>query len=159
MKFATPNPSPSKRAAARQISHVTPLTKKQRLFSPNSPRTPDKFNSRFRPPGPFSQPSPSINDSLADTSMNSSLGAGDGGVSGSNTVSQSQVIDSEDVMMCSPPRIERLQLFDYPRTPISIARSSGIHVADSKLRANRPQRGMTSWNRYTDLICCILCAC
>jgi len=29
-------------------------------------------------------------------------------------------------MGCSPPRMERLQLFDYPRTPLSIARSCGL---------------------------------
>ena len=127
---------------------MTPLTKKQRLFSPTSPRTPDK--SRFHPSSLFSQPSPS--DSLADTStdkINCSVGSGDIQASSGNAVYQSYpAVDSEDVMMCSPPRIERLQLFDYPRTPISIARSSGIHVADSKLRTNRQQRGMNSWNRY-----------
>lgn len=31
-------------------------------------------------------------------------------------------------MMVSPPRLERLQLLDYPRTPLSIARSSGLHL-------------------------------
>ena len=37
-------------------------------------------------------------------------------------------ISGEDVMMNSPPRLERLQLLDYPRTPLSIARSSGLQV-------------------------------
>ena len=31
-----------------------------------------------------------------------------------------------DIMMTSPPRLERLQLLDYPCTPLSIVRSSGF---------------------------------
>ena len=60
-------------------------------------------------------------------------------------------IDSDDIMMCSLPRIERLQLFDYPRTPASIARSSGMHLSatsQSKLRTSKHPIKLNSWSRY-----------
>ena len=147
MRFATPNPSPSKRTCARQSSYGTPHSKKQRLFSPTSPSTPDKFNTEgFHPSNLFSRLSPSLSDSF-DTSMdsmNSSLG--------NTTHSVAKEVSGSDVMMCSPPRIERLQLFDSPRTPGSIARSSGIHVApptQNQLHTSKqPKRPASHWSRY-----------
>lgn len=157
MKFATPNPSPSKRTAVRQGSCVTPLNKKQRLFSPTSPGTSDKFDTRFRPSNLFSQPSPSDSFDTSIDSMNCSLGCSDSQTHRDTANSQDDGVVSDDVMMCSPPRIERLQLFDYPRTPASIARSSGIHVAahnQSQSRNSRQPKGLNSWNRYDHLVVC-----
>ena len=164
MKFATPNPSPSKRAAARQGSNVTPLTKKQRLFSPTSPGTPDKFGTSFRPSNLFSYASPPPGESFNNSvdSMNCSLGDHDCQVPSAIANSQCCPTDSNDVMMCSPPRIERLQLFDYPRTPASIARSSGMHVSSgnqSRLQASRQPIGRNSWNRYCQLSFQVKCLC
>lgn len=151
MNFATPNPSPSKRAAA-QGSNVTPVTKKQRMFSPTSPKTPDKFSTEFRPSNIFARLPPagdSFNTSI--DSMNCSLSNTGSPVLSDCNDSQIRVVGSGDVIICSPPRIERLQLFDYPRTPASIARSSGVHVSASNQRKDqiiRQSRGVNPWNRY-----------
>lgn len=145
MKFATPNPSPSKRTSAHQSSYGTPHSKKQRLFSPTSPSTPDKFNTGFHPSNLFSRVSPGLSDSF-DTSMDCMNGS-----LGNTTHPVTKEICGDDVMMCSPPRIERLQLFDSPRTPASIARSSGIHVVpvtQNQLHTSRQPKRPTSWSRY-----------
>ena len=83
-----------------------------------------------------------------DTSMDS-LNGSLGNSNGAHPIPKE--ICEGDVMMCSPPRIERLQLFDSPRTPGSIARSSGIHVApasQNQLHASRQPKRPTSWSRY-----------
>lgn len=100
------------------------LLKRQRLFSPSSPSTPDKFLARYRSPV---RPSPSLRlflDSSCDslTALNE-LAALEEANQRNNS--------SQDVMVLSPPRLERLQLLDYPCTPLSIARSSGIQVGGS----------------------------
>lgn len=152
MKFATPNPSPSKLPAVRQCSNVTPLIKKQRLFSPTSPTLTDEFGSTIHPCNLFSHPSPSPSDSFSNSidSMNCSLDNNDCQVSSDITNSQGCPVDSDDVLKCSPPCIERLQLFDYPRTPASIARCSGVHVSvsnQSRLWTSRQPTGLNSWKR------------
>ena len=111
--FLTPNPSPSKRPSAHQISTPPQLLKRQRLFSPSSPVTPDKFPVNFHSPA---RPSPRP---FLDTSCDSLTALNELAV---NDASR------DDIMMMSPPRIERLQLLDYPCTPLSIARSSGMQV-------------------------------
>ena len=142
MKFATPNPSPSKQTARYQSSYGTPHSKKQRLFSPTSLRTPDKFDVNFHP----SYLSPSLDNTSMD-GVNGNLS--------SSTRLISKGICGCDVMMCSPPRIERLKLFDSPRTPGSIARSSGIHVAASnqnQLETNRHPKRLNSRSRYVSSV-------
>ena len=154
MKFATPNPSPSKQTSACQSSCGTPHSKKQRLFSPTSPSTPDKFNTNFHPSNLFSRISPSHLSDSFDTSMDSMNGS-----LGSTTHPITKEICGGDIMMCSPPRIERLQLFDSPRTPASIARSSGIHVApasQNQLHTGRQPKRPTSWSRYVSSVHVVL---
>ena len=134
--------------SARQGSYGTPHCKKQRLFSPTSPSTPDEFDTKFHPSNLFSHPSPCLSDSF-DTSvdsMNGSLGH-----SHCPIPEESYGMEPGDVMMRSPPRIERLQLFDSPRTPASIARSSGIHVSansQNQPHTNRQPKRPNSWSRY-----------
>ena len=151
MRFATPNQSPSKQTCARQSSYGTPHSKKQRLFSPISPSTPDKFNTDgFHPSNLFSRLSPSLSDSF-DTSMDSMNNTNS---LGNTTHPVAKEVCGSDVMMCSPPRIERLQLFDSPRTPGSIARSSGIHMAlptQNQLHTSKqPKRPASHWSRYVE---------
>ncbi len=96
-----------------------PLMKKQRLFSPSSPTTPDKFPAHFRSPmRPSLSPAICLDFSCDSPSSQTEMVAkGDS--------------SSDSSMICSPPRIERLQLYDYPRTPLSIARSCGLAVKEN----------------------------
>ena len=109
-EYVTLSPSPSKRPTTSLFNSFTPppLLKRQRLFSPSSPTNPDKFPIDFQSPV---RPSVSPNPYL-----------------GSSCDSLNEMAAKGDAMLSSPPRLERLQLFDYPRTPLSIARSSGLHV-------------------------------
>lgn len=118
--FFTPNTSPSKRPAPVCLIALCetppPLHKRQRLFSPSSPATPDKFPAYFRSPV---RPSPISPRPTLDSSVDS--------MTALNEMAAHEVC-SNDVMVTSPPRLERLRLLDYPRTPLSIARSSGLQV-------------------------------
>lgn len=150
MSFATPDSSPPRRATVHlnnSFCETPPLNKKQRLLSP-SPQTPDKSLCNFRPTSLFSQDSPSPNN----LSFNSSSESIDS-VLKDSTKSNGQDDDS-DVMMLSPPRLERLQLFDYPRTPLSIARSSGLQVP-SDMSAQR-LKNKSSLLRYAHVCSCVL---
>lgn len=118
MSFATPYHSPSRSHQSAlpfndSMSDSPPL-KQQRLFSPSpSPSTPEKPRPRRPLTNPFSLPSPSYalyNSPLRDAT------------NGRN-----------DIMMTSPPRIERLQLFDYPCTPVSLAKQCGMLSKESFL--------------------------
>lgn len=112
----TPNPSPSKHLQVPLCETPPPMLKRQRLFSPSSPVTPDKFPVNFHSPA---RPSPRP---FLDSSCDSLTALNEMATYDAN---------SNDIMMTSPPRIERLQLLDYPCTPLSIARSSGLHVPPS----------------------------
>ena len=124
--FLTPNPSPCKRPPGCQISTPPQLLKRQRLFSPSSPVTPDKFPVNFHSPA---RPSPRP---FLDTSCDSLTALNEMAAHDSSR---------DDIMMTSPPRIERLQLLDYPCTPLSIARSSGMQVPSSGSDCPRGVRG------------------
>lgn len=122
----TPYPSPTKRPTVSQVplcETPPPLLKRQRLFSPSSPATPDKFPLNFQSP---IRPSP--RSFLLDSSSDS--------LTALNEMAVHQGNNGYDVMMTSPPRLERLQLLDYPRTPLSIARSSGLQVPASSSSGN-----------------------
>ena len=123
----TPNTSPTKRGC-----HETPppLLKRQRLFSPSSPATPDKFPAHFHSPAhPSRSPRPFL-DSSCDS------------ITALNEMATYEA-DSNDIMMLSPPRLERLQLLDYPRTPLSIARSSGLQFPSA---SDSPREGRRKHN-------------
>lgn len=135
--YLTPNHSPSK----RPIWHVSlcestpprPILKKQRLFSPSSPATPDEFPASFCSPiHPSASPRPFL-----DSSCDSLTG-----------LNEMAAYKSNDVMVTSPPRLERLQLLDYPRTPLSIARSSGLQVPSSS--ENSPRSASRQQNMKTE---------
>ena len=119
--FITPNPSPSKCLAVSGVETPPPCLKKQRLFSPSSPVTPDKFPASFQSP---TRPSQTISPRLFLDSSCDSLTA-------LNEMDYSSEMGKSDIMITSPPRLERLQLLDYPRTPLSIARSSGLQMASN----------------------------
>ncbi len=45
--------------------------------------------------------------------------------------------EESDVMITSPPRLERLRLFDFPCTPASLAKSAGLLHKESILHRYR----------------------
>ena len=105
MSFATPSSSPSRRASLKLLDSSlcdSPPLKQQRLFSP-SPGTPSKNFS------PFSYNRDSLHSLTSRRPLRDSNKTG-----------------NDDIMMFSPPKLERLQLFDSPQTPMSIAKSSGM---------------------------------
>lgn len=105
MSFATPSSSPSRRTSLKLLDSSlcdSPPLKQQRLFSP-SPSTPNKTSPQF------SHNKDSLHSLTARRPLRDS----------NNT-------SNNDIMMCSPPKLERLQLFDSPQTPMSIAKSSGL---------------------------------
>ena len=126
-EFATPCTSPSKRPSSYHNSSLDtppPMFKKQRLFSPSSPKTPDnKLSSPFHRSKVLCRRSPSPCNFSFNSSTDSYNGEAMGHVNESGCG-----MDSDDIMVCSPPKEERLQLFDYPRTPLSIVRSSGLQM-------------------------------
>ncbi len=122
MNFATPQSTPPKYMDSSFCE--TPLHKRQRLFSPQSP---EDLLSTFRPTSLFSQDSPSSHGS-PNTSCDS--------------VDSLLKDPPNDSLMVSPPRLERLQLFDYPRTPLSIARSSGVQVQTPGKSVQRPTKSL-----------------
>ena len=108
MSFATPHSSPSRPTALKSMDSSfcdSPPLKQQRLFSP-SPGTPTKTLPPFR----------HIGASLSHAQ---------------SPLRDSTNTSGDDVMMCSPPKIERLQLFDSPQTPMSIAKNSGLLPSQS----------------------------
>ncbi len=120
MNFATPLSSPPQRMDGSFSE--TPLHKRQRLFSPES----------------------SEDDSLRPTRLATCLfSPSSTGSPDSNHDSDDSVLRScKDVMTVSPPRLERLQLFDYPRTPLSIARSSGVRMHTPSKSMQRPMKSL-----------------
>ena len=124
--YFTPNPSPAKRPISRlSMATPPPLLKRQRLFSPSSPGTPGKFLACYRSPA---RPSPSPRLFL-DSSCDSLTALDELASLEEASKRNSSSSNGCDVMIVSPPRLERLQLWDYPCTPLSIARSSGLQVA------------------------------
>lgn len=128
MNFATPLTSPP-----RQLDNSfseTPLNKRQRLFSPQSSEEEDSFRPSRLVTSLFSPASTGSPESNQDSD--------DSLLKGTN-----------DVMVVSPPRLERLQLFDYPRTPLSIARSSGVRMNTPSKSMQRPHTPGKSMQRPT----------
>ena len=113
MSFATPRPSPHHRSFSSNESSMceSPPSKQPRLFTP-PPLSPAK--KRLAAP---------LNFELSPTPQKPPLPFRD-----STNMSR-----GNDVMVCSPPRIERLQLFDYPATPQTLARGSGVLAKESIL--------------------------
>ena len=114
ISFATPRHSPSRHhsfTSADSSMCESPPLKLPRLFTPPPPspaenqlRTPLDFELSPTPRGP---PLP-----FRDTT---------------NTA------EGDDVMIFSPPKIERLHLFDYPATPQTLARGSSMLAKESFL--------------------------
>lgn len=121
----TPNPSPSKRPPLH-VSTPPQLLKRQRLFSPSSPVTQDKYPVIFHSPVRPS-PRPFLDTSCDSLTALNEMAARDA--------------SRNDIMVISPPRLERLQLLDYPCTPLSIARSSGLQVPPNGSDCPRSGRG------------------
>lgn len=118
MSFATPSTSPSKRLASHHNSSLEtppPIFKKQRLFSPDTPDTKSRSSKIWSHQSP--SPCSFSLDSSTESNNEEAVRDEEGGY-----------VHSDDVMMCSPPKIERLQLFDYPRTPLSIVKSLGLQM-------------------------------
>ncbi|CAI8051674.1 Wee1-like protein kinase 2 [Geodia barretti] len=114
--FATPRHSPRHNSFSSTESSSmceSPPLKQPRLFTPppHSPARKQRQRSINSP----------LNFELSPTPQ--------------NPTSAPFIADSTDkngdVMVTSPPRLERLQLFDYPATPITLARGSGILAKDS----------------------------
>lgn len=120
VSFATPRPSPHHKSFSSTESSMceSPPLKQPRLFTPPplSPSTATTTNKRrqrhclatpldydLSPPVPPSTPNFVPKPYQDSTNRN-----------------------RDDVMVCSPPRIERLQLFDFPATPQTLARGAGV---------------------------------
>lgn len=138
--FTTPNPSPTKRCQVSLCDTPPPLLKRQRLFSPSSPATPDKFPVDFQSPVRPS-PRPSLDSSCDSVTAMNIMGAHQNGSSTDGNGG------SSDVMITSPPRLERLQLLDYPCTPLSIVRTSGLQVPDQSEESLRKTSGGKAFSR------------
>ena len=114
MSFATPYSSPSKHQASfdsvDSMCESPPPLKQQRLLSP-SPNTPSKSQSRSRGFSSIRQSSALFSSCTSPTNDSA---------------------ESDDSFLTSPPKIERLQLFDYPCTPMSIMKSSGLPLSSKK---------------------------
>ena len=115
ISFATPRHSPHHNSFSSMESSSmceSPPLKQPRLFTPPPP-------SPTRKQHQTSHNSP-LNFELSPTPTNPTPG---------------HYADSAnrngDVMMTSPPRLERLQLFDYPATPQTLARGSGVLTKDT----------------------------
>ena len=114
--FATPRHSPRHNSFSSTESSSmceSPPLKQPRLFTP-PPHSPARKQRQCSINSP-------LNFELSPTPQ--------------NPTSAPFIADSTDkngdVMVTSPPRLERLQLFDYPATPITLARGSGILAKDS----------------------------
>ena len=111
MSFATPYSSPTKHQASfnsvDSMCESPPPLKQQRLFSPS----PTMSQSRSRGFSSIRQPTALFSSSASPTD---------------------QGFESDDSFLASPPKIERLQLFDYPCTPMSIMKSSGVPLSSKK---------------------------
>ena len=115
VSFATPRHSPRHNSFSSTESSSmceSPPLKQPRLFTPPPP-SPAQKQQRH----PLNSP---LNFELSPTPRNPT--------SAPFTDSTNR---NGDIMITSPPRLERLQLFDYPATPQTLARGSNILAKDS----------------------------